>query len=89
MKLRDYEISNGTRNSLGKNKHLNDMKTIELTKSNYKVYLPIDIAASSIAAVGACGEHGGVIIIDSKAQIYILEVDTSFHFKGFRICLIE
>lgn len=48
------------------------METIELTKSNYKGYLPIAIAAFSIAAVGACGEHGGVIIIDSKAQMYHL-----------------
>lgn len=48
------------------------METIELTKSNYKGYLPIDIAAFSIAAPGAMGEHGGVKIIDSNAQIYHL-----------------
>ena len=58
------------------------METIELTKSNYKGYLPIAIAAFSIAAAGACGEHGGVIIIDSKVTLtsyleYIDEIPRS------------
>ena len=48
------------------------METIELTKSNYKGYLPIDIAAFSFAAAGAMGEHGGVIIVGSDAQVYHL-----------------
>lgn len=48
------------------------MEIIGLSKSNYKDYLPIDIAAFSIADPGACGEPGGVRIIDSKAKIYRL-----------------
>ena len=48
------------------------MERIELTKSNYKGYLPIDIAAFSFAAAGAMGEHGGVIIVGSDAQVYHL-----------------
>lgn len=48
------------------------MKTIELTKSNYKGHLPIDVAAFSFAAAGAMGEYGGVIIVDSDAQVYHL-----------------
>lgn len=50
----------------------NNLKTIELTKSNYKGHLPIDVAAFSFAAAGAMGEHGGVIIVDSDAQVYHL-----------------
>lgn len=48
------------------------METIELTKSNYKGYLPIDIAAFSFAAAGAMGEHGGVMIVGSDAQVHHL-----------------
>lgn len=48
------------------------MEIIGLSKSNDKDYLPIDIAAFSIADPGACGEPGGVRIIDSKAKIYRL-----------------
>ena len=48
------------------------MGRIELTKSNYKDHLPIDIAAFSFAAAGAMGEHGGVIIVGSDAQVYHL-----------------
>lgn len=53
------------------------MERIELNKSNqiksnYKGYLPIDIAAFSFAAAGAMGEHGGVVIVGSDAQVYHL-----------------
>lgn len=42
------------------------MEFIELSKENYKDYLPLDIAAFSFAFAGAMGDAGGVVIITTS-----------------------
>ena len=44
--------------------------TIELSKSNYKNYLPINTIAFSYANGGAQGEPGGVIILDKEGKFF-------------------
>ena len=46
------------------------MEFIELSKENYKDYLPLDIAAFSFAFAGAMGDAGGVVIITTSGQLY-------------------
>jgi hypothetical protein len=46
------------------------MEFIELSKENYKDYLPLDIAAFSFAFAGAMGDAGGVVIITTDGQLY-------------------
>ena len=46
------------------------MEFIELSKENYKDYLPLDIAAFSFAFAGAMGDAGGVVIITISGQVY-------------------
>ena len=46
------------------------MEFIELSKENYKDYLPLDIAAFSYAFAGAMGDAGGVVIITTDGQLY-------------------
>ena len=46
------------------------MEFIELSKENYKDYLPLDIAAFSFAFRGAMGDGGGVVIITTSGQLY-------------------
>jgi hypothetical protein len=46
------------------------MEFIELSKDNYKDYLPLDIAAFSFAFAGAMGDAGGVVIITTDGQLY-------------------
>ena len=46
------------------------MEFIELSKENYKDYLPLDIAAFSYAFAGAMGDAGGVVIITTSGQLY-------------------
>jgi hypothetical protein len=48
------------------------MGFIELSKENYKDYLPLDIAAFSYAFAGAMGDAGGVIIITTDGKVYYL-----------------
>ena len=43
---------------------------IELSKSNYKNYLPINTIAFSYANGGAQGEPGGVIILDKEGKFF-------------------
>ena len=43
---------------------------IELFKSNYKNYLPINIIAFSYATGGAQGEPGGVTILDKEGKFF-------------------
>ena len=43
---------------------------IELSKSNYKNYLPINTIAFSYANGGAQGEPGGIIILDKEGKFY-------------------
>ena len=43
---------------------------IELSKSNYKNYLPINIIAFSYATGGAQGEPGGVTILDKEGKFF-------------------
>ena len=43
---------------------------IELSKSNYKNYLPINAIAFSYANGGAQGEPGGIIILDNVGKFF-------------------
>ena len=43
---------------------------IEIKKSNYKDYLPLDMIALSCATGGAQGEPGGIIIVDIDGKIF-------------------
>ena len=43
---------------------------IELSKSNYKNYLPINTIAFSYANGGAQGEPGGIIILDKEGKFF-------------------
>ena len=43
---------------------------IELSKSNYKNYLPINAMAFSYANGGAQGESGGIIILDNDGKFF-------------------
>ena len=43
---------------------------IELSKSNYKNYLPLNIIAFSYATGGAQGEPGGVTILDKEGKFF-------------------
>ena len=43
---------------------------IELSKSNYKNYLPLNIIAFSYATGGAQGEPGGVTILDKEGNFF-------------------
>lgn len=45
---------------------------IKLSKANYKKYIPIDIAAISLAEPGAMGERGGIIIMSTKNELFHL-----------------
>ena len=49
---------------------------IELSKSNYKNYLPINIMAFSYANGGAQGEPGGIIILDNEGKFFHLNYET-------------
>ena len=44
--------------------------TIELSKSNYKNYLPINTITFSYANGGAQGEPGGIIILDKEGNFF-------------------
>lgn len=46
------------------------MEFIDLSKENYKDYLPLDIAAFNFAFAGAMGDAGGVVIITTDGQVY-------------------
>ena len=46
------------------------MEFVELSKENYKDYLPLDIAAFSFAFAGAMGDAGGVVIITTDGELY-------------------
>ena len=45
-------------------------EAIELSKSNYKDYLPMDLVAFSFAAPGAMGYAGRIVIVGKDAQTY-------------------
>ena len=47
-------------------------EAIELSKSNYKIYLPMDFVAFSFAAPGAMGYAGRIVIVGKNAQTYFL-----------------
>jgi len=46
------------------------MNIIEIDELNCQAYPKLDIAAFSIASVGAMGDGGSIYIIDRKGQIY-------------------
>ncbi len=46
------------------------MEYVELSKENYKDYLPLDIVAFSFAFPGAMGDKGGVVIITTSGQLF-------------------
>jgi hypothetical protein len=46
------------------------MNIIEITESNYRDYLSLDIMAFSFAYEGAMGEMGAIYIIDRDGKIY-------------------
>lgn len=48
----------------------NDKKIIEITSSNYKDYMNLDIIAFSFAGEGAQGECGSIILITSDGTVY-------------------
>ena len=45
---------------------------IELNKSNYKNYLPINMIAFSYAGGGAQGDPGAILIVDTDGKIFYL-----------------
>jgi len=45
-------------------------EAIELSKSNYKDYLPMDLVAFSFAAPGAMGYAGRIVIVGKDSQTY-------------------
>ena len=49
---------------------------IELSKTNYKKYLPINIIAFSYANGGAQGEPGGVYITDNDGKFFHFNFET-------------
>ena len=46
------------------------MKIIEISESNYRDYMSLDIVAFSFAYEGAMGEMGAIYMIDRDGQIY-------------------
>lgn len=48
----------------------NDKRIIEITSSNYKDYMNLDIIAFSFAGEGAQGECGGIILVTSDGTVY-------------------
>lgn len=46
------------------------MNHIEITESNYRDYMSLDIVAFSFAHGGAMGEPGGIVIIDRNGTRY-------------------
>lgn len=47
-------------------------EAIELSKSNFRDHLPIDIVAFSFAAPGAMGYAGRIVMVGKDAQTYFL-----------------
>ena len=46
------------------------MIIIEIDELNYQAFQKLNIAAFSIASVGAMGDAGSIYIIDTEGQIY-------------------
>ena len=46
------------------------MKIIEISESNYRDYMSLDIVVFSFAYEGAMGEMGTIYMIDRDGQIY-------------------
>lgn len=58
----------------------NFMRTIELTPTNYKSHLPLDIMACSYAYAGAMGEGGCIRFLDREGTLYHLNYCGMNHF---------
>jgi hypothetical protein len=46
------------------------MERIEITKSNYKDYVSLDIVAFSFASPGAMGDSGAIIVVTKDGCVY-------------------
>lgn len=47
------------------------MEIIEITKANYKEYLPLNIVAFSFASPGAMGDSGAIVIVTTGGVVYL------------------
>ena len=67
---------------------MSKINVINLLKSNYKNYLPIDIIAFSYASGGAQGEPGGVVILDNTGKFFHFNYATDGFLKDevYEIC---